>query len=96
MQSMIKSFKCKYTESLSSGNNVRTFADIAKVARRKPRQLEIAGRLDDLKIPLGNYLEALNGYWLRAQAAHDTEVAERTLGPSLNKIKPYTEFVAQQ
>jgi len=37
------------------------FANIAKVARRKLRQLEIAGRLDDLKIPPGNHLEALKG-----------------------------------
>jgi proteic killer suppression protein len=71
------------------------------VARRKLRQLEIAVRLDDLRIPPGNRLEALRGdragqhgirinnhfrlcliwsdagrsYWLRAQAAHDPEVA---------------------
>lgn len=36
-----------------------------------------------------------NGYWLRAQAAYDTEVAERTLGPLLNKIKPWAEYAAQ-
>jgi hypothetical protein len=30
-----------------------------------------------------------NGYWLRAQAAHDTEVAERVLGPKLIKIRPW-------
>lgn len=28
-------------------------------------------------------------YWLRAQAAHDTEVAERALGFKLAKIKPW-------
>ena len=31
------------------------------MARRKLRQLEIAGRLDDLRIPPGNRLEALRG-----------------------------------
>jgi toxin HigB-1 len=31
------------------------------VARRKLRQLEIAGRLDDLRVPPGNHLEALKG-----------------------------------
>jgi proteic killer suppression protein len=31
------------------------------VARRKLRQLEIASRLDDLRIPPGNRLEALRG-----------------------------------
>jgi proteic killer suppression protein len=40
---------------------VRRFAAIAGVARRKLRQLEIAGRLDDLRIPPGNRLEALKG-----------------------------------
>jgi proteic killer suppression protein len=58
---MIKSFKCEYTEALSKGQRVRQFANIAKVARRKLRQLEIAGRLDDLRVPPGNYLEALKG-----------------------------------
>lgn len=30
------------------------------------------------------------GYWLRAQAAHDTEVTERVLHPELEKIKPWS------
>ena len=30
-----------------------------------------------------------NGYWLRAQAAYDTEVAEDTLSETLAKIKPW-------
>lgn len=30
-----------------------------------------------------------NGYWLRAQAMYDTEVAERSLGSKLAKIKPW-------
>jgi len=37
-----------------------------------------------------------NGYWLRAQVAHDTEVAERTIGPALTKITPWSAHVAQQ
>ena len=32
-----------------------------------------------------------NGYWLRAQVAHDTEVAERTLNNVIIKIKPWSE-----
>ena len=56
---MIKSFACKNTESLAKGNQVKQFANIAKIARRKLRQLEIAGRLDDLRVPPGNHLEAL-------------------------------------
>lgn len=58
---MIKSFKCKYTEALSKGTNVNKFNNIAKFARRKLRQLEIANLLDDLKVPAGNHLEALKG-----------------------------------
>jgi toxin HigB-1 len=58
---MIKSFKCKHTETLSKGDAVRKFAAIAKVARRKLRQIEIAGRLEDLRVPPGNHLEVLKG-----------------------------------
>ena len=58
---MIRSFKCAYTEALSKGDRVRRFVNIYKVARRKLRQLEIAGRLDDLRVPPGNHLEALKG-----------------------------------
>jgi proteic killer suppression protein len=58
---MIISFKCEHTEALSKGRAVRQFAIIAKVARRKLRQIEIAGRLDDLRVPPGNHLEALKG-----------------------------------
>jgi proteic killer suppression protein len=58
---MIRSFKCSDTEALSKGDHVRRFFSIAKVARRKLRQLEIAGRLGDLKVPPGNRLEALKG-----------------------------------
>ncbi len=56
---MIRSFKCKNTKALAKGNHVKQFTNIAKIARRKLRQLEIAGRLDDLKVPPGNHLEAL-------------------------------------
>ena len=40
---------------------VRRFEPIAAVARRKLEQLEWSGRLDDLRIPPGNRLEALRG-----------------------------------
>ncbi len=58
---MIKTFKCSDTEALAKGVRVRRFVNIAAVARRKLRQLEIVGRLDDLKVPPGNRLEALKG-----------------------------------
>lgn len=58
---VIRTFKCADTQALSKGEPVRRFANIAAVARRKLRQLEIAERLDDLRVPPGNRLEALKG-----------------------------------
>ncbi len=58
---MIRSFNCKQTEALAKGCQVKRFVNIADVARRKLRQLEIAARLDDLRIPPGNHLEAIKG-----------------------------------
>lgn len=46
----------------------------------------------DTDLRLCRFFGLSNGYWLRAQAAHDTEVAERSLGPTLQAIKPYSEF----
>jgi toxin HigB-1 len=58
---MILSFKDAETEALASGRRVKRFANIESVARRKLRQLEIAGQLQDLRVPPGNRLEALKG-----------------------------------
>jgi proteic killer suppression protein len=58
---VIKTFRCPDTEALSKGNPAKRFTNLASVARRKLRQLEIAGRLEDLRIPPGNRLEALKG-----------------------------------
>ena len=58
---MIRSFRCAETESLSKGIRVRRFVNIEAAARRKLRQLEIASRLEDLRVPPGNRLEALKG-----------------------------------
>jgi toxin HigB-1 len=58
---MIVSFKDADTEALAGGRRVRRFVNIEAVARRKLRQLQIAGRLDDLRVPPGNRLEALKG-----------------------------------
>lgn len=58
---MIVSFKDADTERLAHGIRVRRFVSIETVARRKLRQLEIAGVLDDLRVPPGNRLEALKG-----------------------------------
>jgi len=58
---MIVSFKDADTEQLAGGRRVQRFVNIEAVARRKLRQLEIAGRLDDLRVPPGNRLEPLKG-----------------------------------
>jgi addiction module HigA family antidote len=43
----------------------------------------------DTDLRLCRFFGLSNGYWLRAQAAYDTEVAERALGPKLARIKPW-------
>lgn len=58
---MIGSFRCAETEALAKGIRVKRFVNIEAVARRKLRQLEISFRLDDLRVPPGNRLEALKG-----------------------------------
>ncbi|HKZ00936.1 MAG TPA: type II toxin-antitoxin system RelE/ParE family toxin [Pyrinomonadaceae bacterium] len=58
---MIRSFACPETEALSKGESVRRFVNIAAVAQRKRRQLQIVGTLNDLLVPPGNRLEALKG-----------------------------------
>jgi proteic killer suppression protein len=58
---VIKTFKCADTEALAKGRRVKRWANIESVARRQLRQLQIAGRIDDLRIPPGNRLEALRG-----------------------------------
>lgn len=58
---MIKTFKCSDTQALAKGTQAGRFANIATVARRKLRQLEIANQLGDLRVPPGNRLEVLKG-----------------------------------
>jgi addiction module HigA family antidote len=43
----------------------------------------------DTDLRLCRFLGLSNGYWLRAQAAHDTEVAETSLAKTLAKIQPW-------
>ena len=58
----------------------------------------VAGRraiTADTDLRLCRFFGLSNGYWLRAQAAHDTEVAERKLSVILTKIKPWSGQQAQ-
>lgn len=50
----------------------------------------------DTDLRLCRFLGLSSGYWLRAQAAHDIEVAERKLAPKLRKIKPWFKNAAPQ
>ena len=43
----------------------------------------------DTDLRLCRFFGLSSGYWLRAQAAYDTEVAERDLGAVLKRIKPW-------
>ena len=58
---MIKSFRCKETERLADDQSVKRFRAFERQARRKLEILAAAARLDDLRIPPGNRLEALKG-----------------------------------
>jgi len=59
---MIKSFKDPEAERIWQGRFSRRLPqDIQRVARRKLRMLNAATRLDDLRIPPANRLEALSG-----------------------------------
>ncbi|MCX6461963.1 MAG: HigA family addiction module antitoxin [Actinobacteria bacterium] len=43
----------------------------------------------DTDLRLCRFLGLSDGYWLRAQVAHDTEVAQRSMAAELKKIKPW-------
>jgi len=58
---MIETFRDRATEALYYNRFVARFAGIERIARRRLRYLAQARRLDDLKVPPGNRLEALKG-----------------------------------
>jgi proteic killer suppression protein len=57
----IQSFKCPDTRDLFDGRRIRRFVNIENVAMRKLAMLNRAAKLDDLRVPPGNRLEALRG-----------------------------------
>ena len=57
---MIKSFRCKDSEALYSGESPKRFRAIEVVATRKLQMLEAAHELKDLRSPPGNRLEPLH------------------------------------
>jgi antitoxin HigA-1 len=48
----------------------------------------------DTDLRLCRFLGLSNGYWLRAQAAYETEVAEDALADALDRIKPWSGTAA--
>lgn len=59
---MIKSFRCKETESIFQRRFVKKFSsDVQRLAYRKLVLLDSVERLSDLKVPPGNRLEKLSG-----------------------------------
>ena len=58
---MIRSFKCRDTQSMYYGTRVKRFANIESAAMRKLAILNRARVLEDLRIPPANRLEALAG-----------------------------------
>lgn len=50
----------------------------------------------DTDLRLCRFFGLSSGYWLRAQAAHDTEIAQRELGAVLKRIKPWAANAAEQ
>ena len=57
----------------------------------------VAGRraiTADTDLRLWRFFGLSNGYWLRAQVAHDTEVAREELAGELKKIKPWSRTAA--
>ena len=58
---MIRSFADRNTERLFDDEFVKAFSGIERAARRKLLLLDAVARLDDLRMPPGNRLEALQG-----------------------------------
>ena len=57
----IKSFKCADSEILFNLGRLRRFVNIERPALRKLKQLDLARRIEDMRAPPGNHLEALRG-----------------------------------
>ena len=55
----------------------------------------VAGRRSitaDTDLRMCRFFGLSNGYWLRAQVTHDTEVAEEAISKTLKKIRPCKEL----
>ncbi|MCC5867721.1 MAG: HigA family addiction module antidote protein [Gammaproteobacteria bacterium] len=50
----------------------------------------------DTDLRLCRFFGLSNGYWLRAQAAYDTERAARALAPVLKRIRPWSATLSER
>jgi proteic killer suppression protein len=57
----IISFKCADTDTLFKLSRVKRFVNVERPALRKLKQLDLALRIEDMRAPPGNRLEALKG-----------------------------------
>ena len=71
---MIRSFKDRLTEDLAAGGAEAHSRDVGERAVRKLFLLETVTRLEDLRVPPGNRLEALSG---DRRGAHSIRVNEQ-------------------
>jgi len=58
---MIRTFRDKDAEAFFNDNSIPRFRNIERAARRKLLYLNAAKKLEDLRVPPGNRLEALRG-----------------------------------
>lgn len=91
---MIVSYRDSDTETLANGRRVQRWANIESVARRKLRQLQIAGSLQDLRVPPGNRLELLKGdraghYSIRVNDQYRVCFRWTAMGPADVEIVDY-------
>jgi proteic killer suppression protein len=91
---MIQSFGNKETERLWESESSVRFRAIRRVALRKLIQLNAAERIDDLRVPPGNQLEALQGkrkgtYSIRINRQWRICFRWTKAGPSMVEIVDY-------
>lgn len=72
---MIRGFACRHTAALFARTPTKRFGpDLQKIGLRKLLQVDAATRLETLKVPPSNRLEALKGDW---KGFHSIRVNDR-------------------